>query len=698
MPQLELIEAIEKRLWKSADNLRANSNFASNEYFLPVMGLIFLRHAYSRYLMVKDEIEKTLPKRGGKTRALTKEDFSQKSAIYLRPEAQYDYLVSLPDSSDRAGAIIAAMESIEEDYDLEGVLPKEEYRALENDVLKQILQILNPDELKQASGDVFGRIYEYFLTQFADLKAHDNGEFFTPVSLVSLIANVIEPKEGIVLDPACGSGGMFVQSAHFVERMNQSPTEHLTFKGMEKNATTIRLAKMNLTVHGLEGDIMKAITYYQDPHELFQKADYVMANPPFNVDEVDADKVKNDPRLPFGLPGVNNQDKVSNGNYLWISYFYSYLNEKGRAGFVMSSQASSAGRDEAKVRQKLVETGAVEIMVSIRSNFFYTRTVPCELWFLNKAKPEKMKDFVLMIDARNIFRKVTRKIYDFSPEQEQNILAIVWLYRGEIVRYLQLVSRYCETMLKEAESSVNSGDENLLYQFCQKMTLFLDSARPYIIRLSGDHAAKEIFSELEGENAQLSKEITGFAKATSHELKLWEKQDTSNGGLQKAVDRLSSLSNASHALVTQVDLISKLANRLIETCEKDGQAKESNLWSGRDLNRILKDAEGIREDLVFDLKQVRYFWKQAHWLVERFPDGTYRDVEGLVKCVSRSEIKANDWSLTPGRYVGVAPEEVDEEFDFEEALRDIHIELEGLNAEAAELARIIQKNFKELGI
>ncbi|MBN1166444.1 MAG: N-6 DNA methylase, partial [Methanospirillaceae archaeon] len=643
-------------------------------------------------------IEKNLPKRGGKTRALTKEDFSQKSAIYLRPEAQYDFLVSLPDSSDRAGAIIAAMESIEEDYDLEGVLPKEEYRALENDVLKQTLQILNPDELKQASGDVFGRIYEYFLTQFADLKAHDNGEFFTPVSLVSLIANIIEPKEGIVLDPACGSGGMFVQSAHFVERLNQSPTEHLTFKGMEKNATTIRLARMNLTVHGLEGDILKAITYYQDPHELFLKADYVMANPPFNVDEVDADKVKNDPRLPFGLPGVNNQDKVSNGNYLWISYFYSYLNEKGRAGFVMSSQASSAGRDEAKVRQKLVETEAVEIMVSIRSNFFYTRTVPCELWFLNRAKPEEMKDSVLMIDARNIFRKVTRKIYDFSPEQEQNILAIVWLYRGETERYLDLVSRYCETMLKEAESSVNSGDENLLNLFCQKMTLLLDSARPYIIRLAEEHAAREIFSELEGEVTRVSEDIAGFSKATSHELNLWERQDTSNGELRKAVDRLSSLADVSHALVTQVDLISKLANRLIETCEKDGQAKESDLWSGRDMNRILKDAEGIREELVFDLKQVRYFWKQAHWLVERFPDGTYRDVEGLVKCVSRSEIEANDWSLTPGRYVGVAPEEVDEDFDFEEALRDIHIELEGLNAEAAELAGIIQRNFRELGI
>ena len=204
---------------------------------------------------------------------------------------------------------------------------------MDNAVLGQLLRQLNPEELKRASGDIFGRIYEYFLTQFADQKAHDGGEFFTPVSLVSLIANVLEPERGKVLDPACGSGGMFVQSAHFVERMNANPAERLTFYGLEKNPTTIRLAKMNLAVHGLEGDIQKAISYYEDPHELLGKADFVMANPPFNVDEVDADKVKNDPRLPFGLPGVNKNEKVSNGNYLWISYFYSYLNEKGRAGF-----------------------------------------------------------------------------------------------------------------------------------------------------------------------------------------------------------------------------------------------------------------------------------------------------------------------------------------------------------------------------
>jgi type I restriction enzyme M protein len=304
MPQLEHIEVIEKRLWNAADTLRANSNYASNEYFLPVMGLVFLRHAYSRYLGVKDEIEANLPSRGGKKRPLTKEDFSEKSAIFLRPQAQFDSLVALTDSDDRAKAIIQAMEAIEADYEnLRGVLPKSEYQELDNGVLGQLLRTLNPDELKTASGDVFGRIYEYFLTQFADLKAHDNGEFFTPISLVSLIANVLEPEGGTVLDPACGSGGMFVQSARFVEQRHQNPTEKLTFRGLEKNATTIRLAKMNLAVHGLEGDIQKAITYYEDPHELLGKADFVMANPPFNVDEIDAEKIKSDPPCPLGCPG-----------------------------------------------------------------------------------------------------------------------------------------------------------------------------------------------------------------------------------------------------------------------------------------------------------------------------------------------------------------------------------------------------------
>ncbi|MBW1939915.1 MAG: SAM-dependent DNA methyltransferase, partial [Deltaproteobacteria bacterium] len=307
MNQLQNIEAIEKRLWNAADTLRSNSNYASNEYFMPVMGLIFLRHAYSRYLAVKDEIVAALPSRGGKKRALKKEDFSQKGAIFLQPEARFDFLVALTDADDRAEVIINAMAFIEKDYEnLKDQLPKTEYRELDNKVLGQLINNLNPEELKKATGDIFGRIYEYFLTRFADLKAHDGGEFFTPVSLVKLIANVIEPNHGKVLDPACGSGGMFVQSAHFLERIKQNPNQLLTFYGMEKNPTTIRLAKMNLAVHGLEGNIQKAITYYEDPHDkVWGMADYVMANPPFNVDEVDGEKIKNDPRLPFGLPGIN---------------------------------------------------------------------------------------------------------------------------------------------------------------------------------------------------------------------------------------------------------------------------------------------------------------------------------------------------------------------------------------------------------
>jgi len=705
LAQLEHIEAIEKRLWNAADTLRANSNYASNEYFLPVMGLVFLRHAYSRYLTVKARIEPNLPSRSGKVRALTKEDFSQQSAIFLQPKAQFDYLVSLPDNEDRARALIEAMEFIEADYEnLRGVLPKFEYQELDNQVLGQLLRTLNPDELKKVSGDVFGRIYEYFLTQFADQKAHDGGEFFTPVSLVSLIAHVLDPERGIVLDPACGSGGMFVQSARIVEEHGQSPTERLTFRGLEKNATTIRLAKMNLAVHGLEGNILKAITYYEDPHELVGKADYVMANPPFNVDEIDADKVKRDPRLPFGLPGVNKKDKVSNGNYVWISYFYSYLNEHGRAGFVMSSQASSSGRDEAKVRQKLVETGDVDIMIAIRSNFFYTRTVPCELWFLNRDKPEAHRDKVLMIDARNVYRKVTRKIYDFSPEQEQNILAIVWLYRGRTERYLELVAGYCRRMLAEGASCFMTQDDDgkpvePLPDFITSLGAMRSVIEPFLKTLDKEtpHAGGAI-KELAAAIPMFNADVDAFRKSATEQQAEWRNQKTTNGQLKKAVDRLAPMAETSRDMAKQTDLLYKLACRLIETCENECNAKGSGAWASREITRARKATDEARALAVEQLKQVRYFWKQAHWLTERFPEAKLRDVEGLVKLVGRAEIEANDWSLTPGRYVGVAPEEEDENFDFEEVLRDIHVELQDLNVEAVQLASTIKKNFEELGI
>lgn len=714
MAQLEHIEAIEERLWSSADNLRANSNFASNEYFMPVMGLIFLRHAYSRFLAVKAAIEPTLPTRGGVTRPLTKEDFSQKGAIFLQEKAQYDYLVSLPDSADRAKALIDAMDSIESDYEnLRGMLPKGEYQELTNDVLGELLRRLNPEELKRVSGDVFGRIYEYFLTQFAGQKAHDGGEFFTPVSLVSLIANIIEPTRGSVLDPACGSGGMFVQSARFVERLHENPTDKLTFYGLEKNATTIRLAKMNLAVHGLEGNIQKAITYYEDPHELFGKADYVMANPPFNVDEIDAEKMKSDPRLPLGLPGISKgskdspwkKGKFSNGNYVWISFFYSYLSPHGRAGFVMSSQASSAGGDEMKVRKSLIETGAVEAMVSIRSGFFYTRTVPCELWFLNRAKAPENRDKVLMIDARNIYRKVTRAINDFSPEQAENLLAIVWLYRGQTDRYLNLVASYCSRMLDEAKAcfkTQDNGNDQSDAAPVPELISCLDALhkamRPFLQTLPADGPHAEALAELNAALPLFQADVEKFENSITDQRGAWKNQKLSNGALKEAVDRLAPLAEASRDLLKQTDLIFKLFGKLIDVCEADCSARASSAWVNKDIQRTRKAADAARGHAVEQLKQVRYFWRQAHWLTERFPDAKLRDVAGLVKLVGKTELAENDYSLTPGRYVGVSPEETDEDFDFEETLRQIHVELEDLNGEAVKLAAVIKRNFEELGV
>jgi type I restriction enzyme M protein len=714
LAQLEHIEAIEKRLWTAADTLRANSNYASNEYFLPVMGLVFLRHAYSRFLTVKDRIEPTLPKRGGKARPLTKEDFSQQSAIFLQPKAQFDHLVSLPDSEDRAKAIIDAMESIEADYTtLAGVLPKSEYQELDNAVLGQLLRTLNPEELKRVSGDVFGRIYEYFLTQFADQKAHDGGEFFTPISIVSLIAHVLDPERGTILDPACGSAGMFVQSARLVEEHGQKPTERLNFRGLEKNATTIRLAKMNLAVHGLEGDIQKAITYYEDPHELLGNADYVMANPPFNVDEIDADKIKRDPRLPFGLPGINKKGKVSNGNYIWISYFYSYLNEKGRAGFVMSSQASSAGHAEKDVRQKLVETGDVDAMVAIRGNFFYTRSVPCELWFFDRAKPKKRRDQVLMLDARGVYRKVTRKVYDFTPEQLANLTAIVWLYREQPERFIDLVRDYFESICRESDGvpavlipfdEKHSEASGLVDRFITeaKKTKGIDTAGLATVA----DALKELKDSVSGYEADRDKllaSLSSFAKSYA------KKAPADNATQHKARKAFDPIAAELRGLVKQADLLYKLAARVRDAAnafadDPSGKGDEvvtetvDGLFDRRGLSRSIKDLDEARKILVEQLKLAVYFHKHVVWLQDRFPDARLVDVLGLVKVVSKADIEAADWSLTPGRFVGVAPEEQDDDFDFEETLREIHIELAGLNEEAVDLAKAIHASFEELGV
>ena len=448
------LRKLENELWRAADQLRANSKLTASEYAMPVLGLIFLRHAFNRFRKVKAEVEKTLPshpQRG--TRPLTKQDFEEQNAMYLPEMAQFDYLVALPEGADTGQAIDNAMKLIEDEYDaLKGVLPKN-FSLFSADLLRELLRIFNKEVLQKAEGDLFGKIYEYFLGKFAMTGAQEGGEFFTPMSLVQTIVNVIEPDHGIVFDPACGSAGMFVQTGYFIEKEGQKPAEKVTFYGQEKADLNTKLAKMNLTVHGLEGNIREGNTFYEDKHALVGKADFVMANPPFNVDGVDKDKIKKDPRLM--LSGIANLPKNDNANYLWIQYFYNYLTPTGRAGFVMASSASDAGHSEKDIREKLVNTGAVDVMVAIGNNFFYTRSLPCTLWFFDRAKEqnETAKNVVLMLDARKIYRKVTSKVNDFSPEQMQNLICIVALYRGNTQKFTDTVNGYLETAATLAQQA-----------------------------------------------------------------------------------------------------------------------------------------------------------------------------------------------------------------------------------------------------
>jgi len=692
------IEKFEADLWTLADDLRANSNLASNEYFMPILGLLFLRQASNRYYEAVKAIEADQAAGKMPRRPLTDADFAKRRALNLPAKARYQTLLDLEKGADLGAALNAAMEAVEKHFPpLAGQLPKD-YARFDNEVLERMLRMFDAEALRTASGDVFGRIYEYFLAEFSKQGAHDNGEFFTPPSIVQTIVNVIEPDHGTILDPACGTGGMFVQSSHFIEDAGQETMKRVTFYGHEKNETTARMAQINLAVHGLEGKIRagdEAITYYKDPHELAGKCDFVMANPPFNVDAVDADKVKGDKRLPFGLPGVNKAKKVSNANYLWLSYFYSYLNDKGRAGVVMSSQASSAGRDEALVRQKMVETGAVDVMIDIRGNFFYTRTVPCQLWFFDRAKEndKARRDHVLMLDARNIYRKVSRAIYDFSPEQQKNIASIIWLYRGQNDRFLKLVESYLTQAVAEGKAA-----ETPLSAFEEALKKLLGLVEGFAKQDRDPDPLAETWKELMALRDTLAADIKGFNKEAGTQANGWKSAARDNKGLNKSRKALQPLAEQCRDLTKQVDLAVKLASRAIDIAVKELNARESDVWDNTDITKARKALEAARAGAVEALRVPRYFVKQADWLQERFPDAKLRDVEGLVKLVDRKEIETHDWSLTPGRYVGVAPEEVDDDFDFEEALRSIHIDLKGLNEEAIDLAARIAKNFEGLGV
>lgn len=453
------IRKLEAELWESADLLRQGSKLTSNQYCMPVLGLIFLRYAYSRFKKVEAQILKGRPYRGGRVMPVEASDFAAKSALFLPKEAQYSYLLGLPEDIKAAdlcnkdghkmnslGEVVNnAMQLIEDQSEqLTGVLPKS-YTDFSDEILSELLRIFNNSALDEIGGDIIGRIYEYFLNKFAKNIASDDGVFFTPKSLVKMIVNVLEPESGILLDCACGSGGMFIQSGDFVNQAGMNANSTMTFYGQEKVEYNAQLCLMNMAVHGLTGVIKsgdEANTFYHDAHNLNGCCDYIMANPPFNVDKVKAESCESAGRLPFGMPGVNKNKEVGNANYLWISYFYSYLNEHGRAGFVMASSATDSQGKDKDIRESLIKTGHVDAMVSVGNNFFYTKSLPCSLWFFDKGKDKAIKDKVLFIDARNYYTVVDRTLNEWSEWQLKNLNAIVWLYRGEIDKYRNLLDEY----------------------------------------------------------------------------------------------------------------------------------------------------------------------------------------------------------------------------------------------------------------
>lgn len=721
------IQQLENELWGAADQLRANSKLTAAEYSMPVLGLIFLRHADNRFKAYLPEIEADIPPQvpAAQREILIKLGFQGKAAIYLPEAARFDRIVSLPQGAKVGEVIDAAMDAVEAEYPvLSGALPRG-YAAFEPDLLAELVKIFDRPAIKTATGDVFGRIYEYFLNKFAMSGAQEGGEFFTPPSLVRMIVNVIEPDHGLVLDPACGSAGMFVQTGHFIEELRHAvANDSVTFHGQEKSDTNTKLARMNLVVHGLDAsNIRQGNTFYDQAEHLIGQCDFVMANPPFNVDGVDTKKmeaqVDEAGRLPFGLPGTNAKTgAISNANSLWIQYFYAYLNDTGRAGFVMASSASDAGNKDRDIREQLVKTGHVDVMMAIGNKFFYTRSLPCTLWFFDKGKPQDLQDQVLMIDARNVYHVVSARSHVFTDEQLANLNAIVWLYRGEREKFIALVARYLRqvddwlTTLPariEADTAAVQTLAAPLQAFAGQTTLAELNADQAEDALSTQAQLDAFKTELASAQAEThaADSIAALLNACTQARAAIAQADLSDHAAQVALQTtLDALAPQLKATGKTIEARHKQWLKLLDTAEKSLRARSSKSFDGkaaRDAKRALlaadskkNEAPTVRDAALDALKQAGYFIHQVHWLHSRFPQALFEDVPGLCKAVSVEDIAANDYSLTPGRYVGVAAAAEDDEDDFAETLRGIHAELAELNDKAVELAGRIAGNFEEL--
>lgn len=721
------VQKLENELWLAADQLRANSKLTAAEYAMPVLGLIFLRHADNRFKAYLPEIEAGIPhqvpKRGRDE--LIKLGFQGKAAIYVPEEARFDRIASLPLGVNVGEEIDFAMDAIEEEYEvLKGALPRG-YASFDTDLLAELVKIFDGPALRTATGDVFGRIYEYFLNKFAMSGAQEGGEFFTPPSLVRMIVNAIEPNHGVVFDPACGSAGMFVQSGHFIENVcRQQANDIVTFHGQEKSDTNTKLARMNMVLHGLDAsNIRQGNTFYDQANHLIGQCDFVMANPPFNVDGVDTKKVEAQVdeagRLPFGLPGTNAKTgAISNANSLWIQYFYAYLNDTGRAGFVMASSASDAGNKDRDIREKLVKTGHVDVMMAIGNKFFYTRTLPCTLWFFDKGKSQHLQNQVLMIDARNVYHVVSARSHVFTDEQLANLTAIVWLYRGEREKFIALVARYqrqVDEWLATLPARIEA-DTAAVQTLAAPLQAFSDQA--LLAELNADQAedAQITQAQLDAFKAELAAAqtdthatdaIAALLTTCTQARAAIAQADLSDHTAQVALQAtLDALAPQLKATGKRLEARHKQWLKLLDTAEKALRARSSKAFDGkaaRDAKRALLTADSkknetptVRDAVLDALKQAAYFIHQVHWLHSRFPQALFEDVAGLCKTVSVDDIAAKDYSLTPGRYVGAAAAAEEDEDDFAETLRGIHAELADLNDKAVELAGQIASNFEEL--
>ena len=552
-----------------------------------------------------------------------------------------------------------AMELVEEQSEqLSGVLPKD-YTMFSDELLAELLRIFNNSALDDVGGDVIGRIYEYFLNKFAKNIAQDDGVFFTPKSLVKMIVNILEPREGILLDPACGSGGMFVQTGDFVEHAGMLANNTMTFYGQEKVEYNAQLCLMNLAVHGLSGVIKsgdEANTFYHDAHNLDGCCDYVMANPPFNVDKVKAESAQNAGRLPFGMPAVNKNKEVSNANYLWISYFYSYLNEHGRAGFVMASSATDSQNKDRDIREKMVRTGHVDVLISVGNNFFYTKSLPCSLWFFDKGKKKELRDKVLFIDARNYYTVVDRTLNEWSEWQLKNLNAIVWLYRGEVDKYQNLLSQYRQELHQKISTLIDFQTESLLHEMLPEFY-----KKP-------NEKGYEIKALLNDGNVLNSLE----------KLRL---------GLEEFL-RLQKASVAKFAPYLEENKLKHEIKAIIESRAGKGPAR---------VRFYVKELKAIIESHEEQIQECVTVLKEADWLYGKFGEGVYADIPGLCKAATLEEIEQKGFSLTPGAYVGVAPAE-DDGVGFHERMTEIHKELLELQAESDRLMETISKNWEEMGL